>query len=78
MTKEKAIALICILMVSGAFFMIGLLTIGAMESTKIDDLGHNARDVVVFGLSLVMFTVSMVGILLVTWETTIGSKKYYK
>ena len=65
-------------MVSGAFFMFGLLFIGAMESTKIDDLGHNPRDVVAFCLSLVMFTVSMVGILLVTWETTIGAKKYYK
>jgi len=65
-------------MVSGAFFMFGLLFIGAMESTKIDDLGHNPRDVVAFCLSLVMFTVSMVGILCVTWETTIGSKKYYK
>ena len=43
--------------------MIGLLFIGAMESTKIDDLGHNPRDVVAFGLSLVMFFVSMVGIL---------------
>ena len=48
MTKEKAIALICILMVSGAFFMIGLTFIGAMESTKIDDLGYNARDMVAF------------------------------
>jgi hypothetical protein len=65
-------------MVSGAFFMFGLLFIGAMESTKIDDLGHNPRDVVAFCLSLVMFFVSMVGILLVTWETTIGAKKYYK
>ena len=78
MTKQTAIALTCILMVSGAFFMIGLLFIGAMESTKIDDLGHNPRDMVAFLLSLVMFFVSMVGILLVTWETTIGSKKYYK
>jgi hypothetical protein len=65
-------------MVSGAFFMFGLLFIGAMESTKIDDLGHNPRDVVAFCLSLVMFFISMVGILCVTWETTIGSKKYYK
>ena len=78
MTRQRAIALTCILMVSGAFFMFGLLFIGAMESTKIDDLGYNPRDVVAFCLSLVMFTVSMVGILLVTWETTIGSKKYYK
>ena len=78
MTRQTAIALTCILMVSGAFFMIGLLFIGAMESTKIDGLGPNPRDVVAFCLSLVMFTVSMVGILLVTWETTIGSKKYYK
>ena len=78
MTRQTAIALTCILMVSGAFFMFGLLFIGAMESTKIDDLGHNPRDVVAFGLSLVMFFVSMVGILCVTWETTIGSKKYYK
>ena len=78
MTRQTAIALTCILMVSGAFFMFGLLFIGAMESTKIDDLGHNPRDVVAFSLSLVMFTVSMVGILCVTWETTIGSKKYYK
>ena len=78
MTRQTAIALTCILMVSGAFFMFGLLFIGAMESTKIDDLGHNPRDVVAFCLSMVMFLISMVGILCVTWETTIGSKKYYK
>ena len=78
MTRQTAIALTCILMVSGAFFMFGLLFIGAMESTKIDDLGHNPRDVVAFCLSLVMFFISMVGILCVTCETTIGSKKYYK
>ena len=75
MTKEKAIALICILMVSGAFFMIGLTFIGAMESTKIDDLGYNARDMVAFLLSLVMFSVSLVGIILVTLAVTVFAYK---
>ena len=75
MTKQTAIALTCILMVSGAFFMIGLTFIGAMESTKIDDLGYNARDMVAFLLSLVMFSVSLVGIILVTLAVTVFAYK---
>ena len=64
----KLIANLAILLVSTAYFFVGLLLVEAMESTKVADFGYNVMDVYLFVFACILMAFGTLGFMFVALQ----------